>query len=485
MRLLRLRATSRLVPVVAPVVIASAFVACSGLKRADEPVDGGLDAGGDEVPVLGEEASTRDGGVDAETVDAGDPPLDFECPTDPWTKATKGKKECAPRQVKVVEAVAPIDVHGVSIARTPAGRVGIVYNAELDADTGEMHFAVFTPTTPTYAAPKIITRSTGLGFHDGFNAKLAASAPDTLALLTYDCDATTGELHLRKLVAGNEPLTDTSVATGVKRPTEIAFASDPAGSTVVTYRFATSATLAKLSSKQGTPAGAFTALPDLATSLHPGAAPGIGGASMFVDPGGQVHLVHHYNDDVISPQYSMPRYHTLAGNLWSDKKTIDNNAPDGLSGYSASIAVFGTKKYAALYFRKAGQGSAAPTADLRLVSWDALLDTVTTEILDQQIPSPNALYPAYRVKIAVDKFGLVHVAILRPTGPKDGYLEYRRQTRTPGGGTKWLSDIVDPDVMSDLSSAFVDMVVDDHARPHIAYRSAKDGLVRYATRFDR
>jgi hypothetical protein len=483
-RLLSLRAIPRLLPALVPVLVASAFVACSGLKRADDPEDGGSDGGGDEAPILGEDASTRDGSVDAATVDAGDPPLDFECTTDPWTKATKGKKECEPRQVKVVEVMAPLDARGISIARTPAGRVGIVYNAELDADTGEMHFAYFTPATPTYAAPKVIKRSTGQGFHDGFDAKLAASAPDTLALLTYDCDTTSGEVHLRKLVAGKEPLTDALVATGVKRPTEIALASDPAGNTVATYRFATSTPLAKLSSKLGTPAGAFTALPDLATALHPGDAPGIGGASMFVDPGGQVHLVHHYNDGVTAPQFSMPRYHTLAGTAWSDKKTIDNNAPDGLSGYSASVAVFGTKKYAAVFFRKAGQGS-TPTADLRLVSWDGVLDTVTTEILDQQIPSADALYPSYRVVIAVDKFGLLHVAILRPTSLKNGYLEYRRQTRTPGGGTKWLSDIVDPDVMSELSSAFVDMVVDEHARPHIAYRSAKDGLVRYATRFDR
>jgi hypothetical protein len=386
--------------------------------------------------------------------------------------------------VKIVETAAPLDTRGISIARTPAGRVGIVYNAELDADTGEMHFLHFTPATPTYPAPKLIKRSTGQGFHDGFDAKLATSAPDTLALLTYDCNDLDGEVHLRKLVAGAEPLTDGLVATGVKRPTEIALASDPAGNAVATYRFATITPLAKLSSKRATPAGVFTPLPDLATALHPGDAPGIGGVSMFVDPGAQVHLVQHYNDGVTAPQFSFPRYHTLAGSAWSDKKTIDNNTPDGLSGYSASIAVFGTKKYAAVFFRKAGQGS-SPTADLRLVSWDGLLDMPTTEIVDQQIPSADPLYPAYRVVIAVDKFGLVHIALLRPTSLKNGYLEYRRQTRVPGGGTKWLSDIVDPDVMAEFSSAFVDMVVDENARPHIAYRSAKDGLVRYATRFDR
>ena len=47
------------------------------------------------------------------------------------------------------------------------------------------------------------------------------------------------------------------------------------------------------------------------------------------------------------------------------------------------------------------------------------------------------------------------------------------------------ASVVDSDVLSNLSTAYVDLVVDDHARPHIAYVSAKDGKVKYATRFDR
>lgn len=87
--------------------------------------------------------------------------------------------------------------------------------------------------------------------------------------------------------------------------------------------------------------------------------------------------------------------------------------------------------------------------------------------------------------MAVDKFALVHLAIIRPTSTTAGYLEYRREARDASGSTKWLSDIVDPDVLSDTSDAFVDLVVDENARPHIAYRSGKDLKVRYATRFDR
>ena len=493
---------SRAVAAIAlPVIVASSltfsFAACSGLKSADTPPDAAVE-GGDEPTVIAEDGSVPpDAQVDGAMGDAGAPPLDFECPTDPWTKATKLKKECEPRQVKVLAALAPVDVRGISIARTPAGRVGVVYNSEQDADTGELHLVHFTPTLPTYPTPKLVTKATGF-YHEGYNTRIAALAPDTLQVLAYGTDGLVGEVHLHKLVAGVEPLTDSLVATGVKNPTELAFGSDLAGNTVAAYRFATTATTSKLASKQGTPAGVFTALADLGTTLHPKDAAGIGAGSMFVDPGGQVHFLYDYNDSAIAPQWSTPRYHTLAGASWSDRKTIHNNAPDGLSGFSASLAVFGTKKYAAIFFRKAGQVG-QPTADLLLVTWEADLDTPQVEIIDSQIPSPDPLVPAYRVAIAVDKFGLVHLAMIIPTddaiappspaaGPKNGYLEYRRQTREPGGGTKWLSDIVDPAVFAVAnqgSLAFVAMVVDENARPHIAYRSAADDIVRYATRFDR
>jgi hypothetical protein len=477
--------------VVLPLLVASSFaftfVACSSLKKVDDAPDGAVEAG-DETPVTDDASAADTGQGDSAVIDAGAPPLDFECPTDPWTKTTKLKPECAARQVKVIESPSPADVRGISIARTPAGRVGIVYNAEQGAETGELHLVHFTPTTATYPVPKLVTRSTGFAFHDGYSTKIAAAAPDTLQVLSYDMDDSsfTGEVHLRKLVAGAEPLTDALVATAVKSPTELAFASDLAGNTVAAYRLATNGTTAKLVSKQGSPAGVFTALPDLGTTLHPQVAPGIGGGSLVFDQGGQVHFLYHYNDDALAPQYTTPRYHTLAGATWSDRKTIDNNAPDGVSGFSGSLAVFGTKKYAALFFVKTVVAG-TKSADLRLISWDAVADVPTVEILDSQIPLMDPLDPAYRVVIAVDKFGLVHLAILRPTDEAhdNGFLEYRRQTRLPAGGTKWLSDIVDPTVFSAGSSAFVDMVVDENARPHIAYRSGKDDGVYYATRFDR
>lgn len=462
----------------------SLLFACEGLKRADDPADAGGTDAGDEAPVTDEDGGGgSDAGDGSVPPDAGNPPADFECDGNEWVKTTKTKPECAPRQVKVVDPIAPVDVQTLSIARTPTGRVGIVYNGEQGSETGEMNLAHFTPTTPTYNAPKIIIRSTGFAFHDGYMVKLAASAPDTLSVLSYDMDDSTrsGEVHLRKLVGGKEPLTDDLMVTGVKAPTEIAVASDGSGNVYATARISTGATTAKLASWKKTATGPFTPLPDLTAALQPGLAPGVGSASIFVDPGGQAHLLYHYNQVM---QHSNPRYHTLAGTLWSDRKTVDNNIIDGLSGFSPRIVAFGTKKYAAYFFRKAQQANPV-TADLRLATWDSAMDTPQIEILDQQIPSDDALYPVYRVAMAVDKFGLVHLAIVRPSTKTVGYVEYRRQTRAPGGGTKWLSDIVDGDVISEFSQALVDLVVDENARPHIAYLSAKDGKIRYATRFDR
>lgn len=472
-------------PIVATLLAACLVIACDGLKRAEEPGD----AGGTDTGVDNPEGSDG-GGTDAASgdgaVDAGQPPPDFECGGDEWVKTTKTNAACASRQVKVVDPVAPIDVGSLAIARTPTGRVGIVFNSEEDAETGEMHLVHFTPSTPTYAAPKIVVRRTLPYFHDGYLTKLAASAPDTLSVLSYDMDdaSRSGEVHLRKLVSGTEPLTDDLMVTGVKSPTEIAVASDGSGNVVATARISTGAGTAKLASWKKTATGPFVALPDLTSALRPDlapGAPGIGSASLFVDPGGQAHLLFHYNEVM---QHSTPRYHTLAGTTWSDRKTVDNNVIDGLSGFSPAVATFGTKKYAAYFFRKALQ-SVPVSADLRLATWSSSTDVPQIEILDQQITSDDAAYPTYRVAMAIDKFGLVHLAIVRPSTKTLGYVEYRRQTRVPGGGTKWLSDIVDSDVISASSQALVDLVVDDAARPHIAYRSGKDGLVRYATRFDR
>ncbi len=461
------------------------LVACDGLKRADESADAGGDGGDSDGAVVVDDGGALDAKIEGSLKDVGEPPVDFECSgADSWVKAAKARPECAPRQVKIIESGSAYDATGVSIARTPAGRVGIVFNSELNPDEGELHFWHFKPTTPTYPAPVLVKRAPfGIGFHEGYLSKITASAPDTLALLTFDTDDVVGDVHYRKLVAGALPLTDEVAFTAVKKPTEIAVASDPAGNVYASARIANGTNTARISTKKKTATGAFTDLTplDLASALMPKEAPGIGSASIFIDPGNQPHLVYHYND---GPQHSTPRYHVLAGSMWSARKTVDNGVPDGISGYSARVVAFGTKKYAAYFFRKAGQGG-FPTADLRLATWESLGDMPTIEVIEQGVVSTQPLSPAYSLAMAIDKFGLLHLVTITGSSATLGTLEYRRQTRVAGGGTKWVTDIVDPDVLAEFSPAYVDIVVDENARPHIAYLSAKDGKVKYATRFDR
>ena len=457
------------------------LVACAGLKVADDPADG--DAGTFETP--GDLDASSGGGPDVEVPDAANAPADFACDGDSWTKPKKTKKECEPRQVRVVDPIAPIQPNGVSIARTPMGRVGIVYNAQQGFETCEMHLVHFVPDKPGFPAPVIVKRSTGFAFHDGDVAKLTAAAPDKLHVLAHDVEdiSQSGEVNLYTLEGGKEPFAGPELgAAAVKRPAELAVRADGTGNVYATVRIATDATTAKLAAFKRTSNG-VTPLPNLATALLPGDAPGIGAASLAIDPTGVVHLLFHYNE---VQQHSAPRYHALGGTDWSYRKTVDNATPQGLSGFSPALAVAGPRKYAAYYFRKALQ-NAPVTAELRLATWQSSMDTPQIEVLDQGIPSSDALYPLYRVAMAADVYGLLHLAIIRPTSEdgSTGYLEYRRQTPETGGGTKWLSDIVDPDVLSAGGTAHVDLVVDGDARPHIAYRSALDGQVRYATRFDR
>lgn len=471
-------------PVLAVFVLA-AFAACSDLKRADEAAPG--DAGGGDTT----DGTGADGGDTPSTpgdaaADVGQPPVDFAC-DEPWTAASKKKSACNPRQVKVIDADGPVDPVGLAIARTPAGRVGVAYHYPAFIDEGDMRLVHFVPKTSSFT-PDVITRSTGAFSQAGYNVALAASAPDTLHLLAHDVDDTlSGDVLHFRLAAGKEPLVPPSgevVVSGVPRRTVLGFAVSPTGADVfATARLVTGAqdgggSIGKVVFRRKQGSGAFAPLQDLTDDELLDNAPGVGAASLFVDPSGQLGAAFHHCESL---NVSSPRYRTFDGTMWSLRKTIDNAAMDGLSGYGVRLAIHGTKKYAAYFHRKANQAPPA-TADLRVASWSLANEASTIEVLDQGIPSEDPQSPQYRVAMAVDVYGLVHLAIVRPTSASAGYLEYKRQTRV-NGETKWLSDIVDPAVVSASTQTFVDLVVDETGRPHIAYLSGSQA--RYATRYDR
>ncbi len=460
-------------------------VACSELKVADGApnVDGGTDE-----PAPEPEGEDRDGGSrpDATDGDAGEPPSDFAC-TGTWVSSSKPKPECAPRQVKVIDDNVIVDATDISIARTPAGRIGIVFNNEL-GEEGEMRLWHFVPNKPSFA-PEVVVEAGSLGYHAGYSTRIAASSPDVLHVLAHNVNDASGDVVLRRLENGKAPLTaEELVVSGVRKRTQLGLAVDSEETVYasVLLRGATSTSNAKLAVRQKVAGGSFTPLPDISTSLLPHLAPGTGAASLVIGPSDQLHLAYHfcYVSASEPPSVSTPRYHILAGNSWSDHKTIDNQTIEGLAGFSPRLVLSGNRKYAAYYFRKGGQAG-VPTADLRLATWVLDSDLPSIEILDQGIPSEDAMYPAYRVAMAVDKFGLIHLAIIRPFASSGGTLEYRRQARDGSGNVKWLSDIVDDNVLAGQDTGRVDMLVDDKARPHIAYISGVDRKVRYATRYDR
>jgi hypothetical protein len=455
------------------------FLACSDLKRADEAPAVESDGGADDA------APSDDLPASDAAVDVGDPPEDFAC-AEPWKTEPKSLAQCAPRQVKEIDEGAP-DMDDVSIARTPAGRVAVAFFAPQSFDEGDMRFVHFTPATSMYT-PKVITRPGNFALQAGYHVKLAASGPDTIHVLAHDVDEqSSGDLIHFRFVNGKEPFTQPAdvVLSALERKTEVALAADSVGNVIATARVTTGAKdagtpIAKLVARSKTGTGAFVPMPDLAMDLSPNDAPGVGAASLLYDSAGKQNVLFHF---CASPTGSQPVYLAFDSNDWSAKKTVDNGMFDGFSGLNPRLAVHGSEKIAAFYYRKAGQSDFSATADLRISRWSASGEVPQAFILDQGIPSPAT--PRHRLAMAVDVYGLVHLAVVRPTSPTSGRVDYYRETRVAGGAAKFVRDVVDEDVLGFDQDAAVDLVVDEKARPHIAYRSGKDLKVYYATRYDR
>lgn len=464
----------------------AAAVACSGLKSAEISVTvTGPDA--DAPPGEPPGDDDDDDAIASDPPDAGEPPEDFSCERDYWILPEKKRPECASRQVRVL-ATQVVGNRSVSIARTPAGRVGISFDADTDAATTKLRIAHFKPGKPDFT-PEIVERDSPDLRHVGDPSRIAASAPDTFHVLAFDVGDTLsiGLVTSQRLVNGKGPLTEPeSLVTGVAAPTELGFAVDSKKTAYALVRVATPNDKAKLLAFQKPNDGAWSSLPDMPSlgyGLLPKEAPASGASSLFIDDRDQLHVLYHHNESRFD---STPRYHMLAGASWSYRKTIDNNVTNGWCGFSPRLAVFGTRKYALYFFNRRTENTPSPYAELRLSTWAGEDDEPTHEVLDQQIPSTSTLTPRYAAAMAIDKYGLLHLAIVRPSpNEQHGYLEYRRQQRVEGGGTRWVSDVVDDDVLSVEWGASVDLLVDEDARPHIAYVSGKDLSLRYASRFDR
>jgi hypothetical protein len=469
--------------------------ACSDLKKADDaPADGGDTADGD-VSTNPDGSSGGDAIADADP-DVGQPPSDTECSTDAWTKTTKASADCAQRQTFVIDD-APFDPQGISITRTSTGRVGVVFASFTGGpDESELHLVHFVPTSAAAFAdggtgkPALVTLDLGLGTLTGAATKIAAEAPDTLVVLSHDPGdyagpGKSGDVVLRKLVNGTGALAPGgAVATGVRHPTQLGFSIDSAGTLVATVMVTTATgdagTAGKIMAYRKIGAGALSPLPDLTSGLQLGI-PGAGETSLFATPSNQLHALYHYT---ASSAFTFMKHHTLDTSAWSAQKSVESTAGNGVYGYSPNVRAYGTRKIVTYVARKAGQAPPA-TADLKIARWQAQLDTPIYETLDANLYATDTTFPHCRVAAAIDKYGLEHVVYFAPTSATAGPLVYRRQTRTANGDLTWLVDTIDPDALDGQNQPWVDLYVDDNARPHIAYISGKDGKVRYATRFDR
>lgn len=460
-------------------VLAGIFVACGDLKDATTSSD----AGPTTTLPDGRVVTNRNDGAPIGLPDAGPPPADSVC-DDAWIAPTKGTPGCEPRQV--VEIDQGSLVNGISIAHTPAGRVAIAFNVDEPlGNSGEFHLAHFIATTSPPPPATILTVQTAPAIHDGYLSRVVGVAPDTVDVLTLDVDdqSQSGVLNAQRLENGAPALTPAEVALGnIHSPSEISYAVDPTtGTQYATARLAVDATKAKLAVVTRN-ATAWKQLPDIyPASLEPADAPGIGQASMFIDLNSQLHVLYNANFDT---NESTPRYQFLALDQWSEPKTVDNTMADGLCGFSPSLVTNGNHKYALFFYRRPAPPNTG-TAELRLATWDDDNKLPQVQVLEQDIPATDDLNPHYRAAMAIDKFGLLHIAVILPDpGETTGVLEYHRQFND-GNGLTWLVDQVDPQVSSKKIPGEVALVVDENARPHIAYVSGADEKIRYATRYDR
>jgi hypothetical protein len=472
---------------------AAVLAACTGLKQADPPTDtdASLPEGDATAPLPdGSDASqkdpepTKDSGPDATEAGAlPDSPADTACPlaTDAWAKTTKSAG-CNDRKVFLLEGwttnTLPFFARSVSIARAKNGRVGIAVNGETGVEEGSLRIRTFTPTTATFAST--LVKIDPLPFENvGAAVRMTAGNDDTFHLVYQrDTSQAGGPVVYRKLPANNTFTAEQQFAS-VGHGTKLDISVSPTNSDVVASYFTPPTT---------TVAGKLESVlrPDATQKFDPPitvqgsfAKDGVIGSGEHVlryDQTGGARIAFHLSQTFSSAN---PKFSELTGS-WRAPKTIDNPTLDGAAGYSLGLVLFGQRKSAAYFYRKAG----TTTAELRIGTWTLENDPVDVDTRDLGILAPDPTSPQYSLALGVDGLGLLHLAYTRPTSATKCSLVYARQTRK-AGVVKWLEDGIAADLpCEDNSGVVLSIVVDDKGRPHIAYVVAAVGVL-YATRFDR
>jgi hypothetical protein len=445
--------------------------------------------------------AARDAARDATAADAppGDadadrPPVspDFACDA-PWSSpaATADPRCAGVRTVSLVEATV-LTLGGISIARTAAGRIGIAYDDVESTDTAAVHLAAFLAPATSGAALDVEVIRTGVGASvaTGLVSSVAAAGAGSPGSPFFDAlqlayvDVTLEELDYQQLVDGGPDLTPTQlVAEGVGAGAYLSLAVGASGAARVAYYVPS---LGAVKSAAGGSTG-FAAPEEVVTGLDPDP-PGVGQVSLLIDADETPNLLFVSG---LTSQYSLPEYATFDGAAWSAFKQVEGTGLDGYAGFSPSLAIHGSTKLAS-YFVVPQEHLPPLTAELHLASFESAADTAAIDVLDPGMPASAAdgTTPDFRFQAAVafDPDGLWHAVVVHPRSSGPATLDYVRQAVVNGATTE-LTDVVDGDVLGDAGAtapdAFAAITVDPSGRPHIAYRSGRDGNVYYATRFDR
>ncbi|WP_394830318.1 hypothetical protein LVJ94_27800 [Pendulispora rubella] len=454
---------------------ACALDGCNDFRTDGGPT--GVEAGKDT------QAAEASPGIDAAmdgTADAhdgsptDDSPLDFECPR--WTKEPRDP-DCAPRRTFVLEKNTAIDSSTLRVAVGAPDRIAIAYNAMQSADEGHIH--VFRFVGDAVSTQPLVISETQFD-NVGFSLDIVAG-PDSEFSLAYQT-APSNEIVYRTVAQSGPPSPTQLVVGGMADPASMALTVAPSGEVRATYSSPGQRSIFSKAKPRGGTWGAATLVASYRDDDDGGGSTSVPGAwhvSAVSDESGSTHAAFHAPRAKV---YSEPRYTQFTGTAWNDSKVLDNSVGTSTAGFSIALGLVGTLHHAVFYHR----ALSATVADLRLASWTGGDSLPTIQILDQNIPSANANAPRYRVAMAIDRWGLVHLVVARPspTGA-GGEIEYLRQSRR-GGQVSWLSDIIDDDILSDVSGApLVAIAIGPNGRPHIAYYRASDNSMVYATRTDR
>jgi hypothetical protein len=431
---------------------------------------------------------STDAGGDAKP-DTGAPPADSVCDqrADAWSSTAKVAAPCTERRVFKLESWATTPVYGLglSIARTPSGRVVIAANGATSYESGELHVRTFAPKTPNFTSkPTIIAPTPQASDREnvGSSIRLAAGRDDVVHLV-YQRDESRrgGDVMYRQLSTADTLSSELPIATG-GLGTELGLAVSPINGDVLATYYVPAATAGETGRLQSRLRAMNTGMFMPPDSVQSGFAPigvfGNGQTAVRFTDSGAPRIAFQFAQNKTS---GVPLYLEFSTGLWgTGQKTIDNNRLDGTAGYSVGLALYGQKKHVAYYYRARG----ATTAELRIGSWTLDTEVPTVEVRQRSLLNDSPDDAKFSLALDVDRFGLLHLAYVSPSVGDRCSIGYMRQT-VVGGEIKWFDDTLVSDTpCTDSNSIHVAMVVDPSARPHIAYDIASIGLF-YATRFDR